>query len=482
MLYYILLFEVFIFMLGFNFHACHQLEIDDDADESCVISTVFVTSDYDYSACPEERWLKAMALNDQRKGYTGAVVINIGFNKGYNIALFMSLFAPATKVTQVTWGDVVKSYFETHNVVEDQYKCGYCGCCGDCKSALKVETQYYNQVNASSSLKPPNHAPNNFVYVGVDLNNENVVMVNDLFSQISSVFNIRPSDAVIKLIHAAGGEKTEVISIPKCAPGDEQCKISKGTKNGRKTNMIDVLVVAIDDLVSELYSANKSQNTISTNFSIYQTRTHDNVYVNEDGNSPTIIDILMIDTEGHDALVLKGAHKLIKHGQVRCIIFEYHELEPWRTLRLEDTIRFLDLHRYSCYFEGKTGLWPVTGKFWNKNYEFHSWSNVMCVNRKDEWFKIIQQFVFSTKKLLQVGERKNGIDLIQPFLSITENGTRINITDNTLLKGLHDKECYIVKNNKLHLFNNGSAFISRGNDFGNVKAVPDSFLTCIPVV
>ena len=151
-------------------------------------------------------------------------------------------------------------------------------------------------------------------------------------------------------------EVISTLNIPQEMKYVEFQKALKFAKNGRKTqiydNMIDVLVVAIDDLVSELYSANKSHNTILTNLSLYQTRTHDNVYANEDGNSPTIIDILMIDTEGHDALVLKGADKLIKHDKVRCIIFEYHGLEPWRTLRLEDTIRFLDLHRYSCYFEG----------------------------------------------------------------------------------------------------------------------------------
>ena len=65
---------------------------------------------------------------------------------------------------------------------------------------------------------------------------------------------------------------------------------------------------------------------------------HPNVYITAEGNVQTLIDILMIDTEGHDALVLRGAEKLIKHNRVRCIIFEYHQLEPWSTIRLEDTI------------------------------------------------------------------------------------------------------------------------------------------------
>jgi hypothetical protein len=276
--------------LTFCWSSTPELDIDND---SCVISTFFVLSDYDNSACPEETWLEAMASHDLNKGYTGAVVINVGFNKGYNAGLFMSLFAPATKVSQVTWGNVVKTYYETHNVARDQFNCGYCGCCGDCKSDLKSDPQNYTLLNSSV------HTSNNFVYVGIDLNNENVAMVNDIFSQLSSTFSIKPSNAIMKLIHAAGGEKTEIISIPKCATGDEICRIPDGNKNDGKSqnsnsvdkNIIDVLVVAVDDLVAELYSANVSHNTILTNFSIYQTRTHDNVYVNQDGNTPTIIDI-----------------------------------------------------------------------------------------------------------------------------------------------------------------------------------------------
>ena len=45
----------------------------------------------------------------------------------------------------------------------------------------------------------------------------------------------------------------------------------------------------------------------------------------------------------------------------------------------------------------------------------------MCVNRKDEWFKIIQPYVLSTKKLLHVGGRESGLDFIRPFLSIPKN-------------------------------------------------------------
>ena len=244
-----------------------------DVADSCVISSIFVESKYDNSNCPDELWLEAMSLHNRKNSYTGAVVLNIGFNKGYNLGLFLNLFAPNTNVTHVSWGNFVKSYYENHNVIEDKYNCGYCGCCGDCKSSLETINQYEDQVLKNSSSKSGVKKPNNFVFIGVDLNMENVAMVNDCYSHVASYFNINSSDSVVKLIHAAGGEKTEVITIPKCTPGDEVCRIPLGAINSsnamkQKENLIEVLVVSVDDLVAELYSVNVDKNKISTNFSI----------------------------------------------------------------------------------------------------------------------------------------------------------------------------------------------------------------------
>ena len=120
----------------------------------------------------------------------------------------------------------------------------------------------------------------------------------------------------------------------------------------------------------------------------------------------------------------------------------------------------------------------MTGKWCHKNYEFHQWSKIICLDRKDDWFITVQPFVLSIKKLLQLRSHDPALDILKPFIN-TINGTEIiTLAEDTLLRGRNDRKCYLFRNNELLLFNNGLAFSSRGYDFGSVKVVPDSFLNC----
>ena len=74
-----------------------------------------------------------------------------------------------------------------------------------------------------------------------------------------------------------------------------------------------------------------------------------------------------------------------------CLVFEYHELFPWSEMKLEETVRYLDVHGMDCFFQGSEKLWPISGSCWHENYEFHSQSTVMCVLREDPWRHVIQQ-------------------------------------------------------------------------------------------
>jgi Methyltransferase FkbM domain len=72
------------------------------------------------------------------------------------------------------------------------------------------------------------------------------------------------------------------------------------------------------------------------------------------------IDILQIDTEGFDALVLKGARQLLEKGLVRLLIFEYHGKDPWPQYPLKDIVDSMK-PLYDCFFEGTGRLWRLTG-------------------------------------------------------------------------------------------------------------------------
>ena len=105
------------------------------------------------------------------------------------------------------------------------------------------------------------------------------------------------------------------------------------------------------------------------------------------------IDILQIDSEGSDALIIRGAKGLLAQQRIRLLRFEYHEVPPWNTLLLKDTIADLHAMQYACYFEGQGRLWPISGTCWNDRYEFHQWSNVACFAVRDSWLQAMASFV-----------------------------------------------------------------------------------------
>ena len=92
------------------------------------------------------------------------------------------------------------------------------------------------------------------------------------------------------------------------------------------------------------------------------------------------VDILLIDTEGHDAKVLDGAISTLESGSVRYLEFEYHEIGLWATLQLKKTIDYLDRLNYQCFWIGEMQVWPITN-CWSPQFEGHSWSNVGCYHR-----------------------------------------------------------------------------------------------------
>ena len=69
-------------------------------EESEVLAGAFIKLDRDSSNCPDEAWLESMS---EFKLRSQSLFINIGFNKGYNFAVWMNIFAPWTKVTPYAW-------------------------------------------------------------------------------------------------------------------------------------------------------------------------------------------------------------------------------------------------------------------------------------------------------------------------------------------------------------------------------------------
>ena len=112
-------------------------------------------------------------------------------------------------------------------------------------------------------------------------------------------------------------------------------------------------------------------------------------YVDNEVEKGPIIDMLVIDTEGFDPLVLRGAKSTL--SRVRYLEFEYHGIGPWAETKLADVIGSLDDAGFDCYWAGRKKLWRITGCFDPRYYEFHFCSNIACVHRSQRgWHAVME--------------------------------------------------------------------------------------------
>ena len=94
-------------------------------------------------------------------------------------------------------------------------------------------------------------------------------------------------------------------------------------------------------------------------------------------NANQNINVLLIDTEGYDFDVLKGAEKTLE--RVEYLEFEFSSAPRWMEFGLIDVIDYMDEKGFTCYWAGWKKLWRITG-CWQKHFAKHQWSNVACVN------------------------------------------------------------------------------------------------------
>ena len=92
-----------------------------------------------------------------------------------------------------------------------------------------------------------------------------------------------------------------------------------------------------------------------------------------------LIDLLSIDVEGFDFDVVLGGKSTIK--RTKYLEFEYNWSGNWANQKLMDLIKMLDALNFTCYWAGRERLWRIDESCWLDHYDYHTWSNVACVNR-----------------------------------------------------------------------------------------------------
>ena len=109
------------------------------------------------------------------------------------------------------------------------------------------------------------------------------------------------------------------------------------------------------------------------------------------------VEVLLIDAEGHDPNVMKGAARTLASGTIGYLEFEVNNAGAWKFTSLNDTVVELDHSGFDCFWAGKSHLFLIT-RCWHAAYEnrggsFGSvWGNVVCAHRKhSQWHDALWQ-------------------------------------------------------------------------------------------
>ena len=295
-------------------HQSHRLATHPVPHELCQHSLRIAKASF----CPAPLWNQMIApvLATEKMVY-----VNVGANKGYNVNSFLMQYHRGWNVTNAQWKSMVAG--------------GDCGVCKGCNDPGAVRTL----IRKTSAQ-----------VIAVEMLSDNAAQLQRIFE----AFQV-PG----KVVHAAGGESVGETYEPRRQqpsfwnlwnllspyggsfdkPGVEGVSVIDDPSKGLRVEQVTV------DHIIQTYGLEK-------------------------------IDILSIDTEGHDDGVIRGADKALASQNIRVVEFEYHEKGQWATRSIHGTIDFLKKHHYQCFWSGVQGeLSPFLN---GCNYDFKSWSNVVC--------------------------------------------------------------------------------------------------------
>jgi FkbM family methyltransferase len=284
------------------------------------------------SNCPEELWHGPVAqlLVDKARGFKISLV-NVGANKGYQVAKFLQLFTRSLSVSNRAWHAAllrVASEKLRRPMTEHSMPCGGCKEC----NATDVKLRSHNlpvHVHAIEALPA------------------NAALLREMFDEMKV-------PATLHHFIASNVSGTAYTNFKWGHTGDE-LSLFQAYRFGPWIYPMPSMSL--------------------TDFATAQNLTH--------------IYWLTIDTEGFDALVLEGTYDLLRAHAIDVLEFEYHGLGYWRprgsqSRNIADVVRTLHRLGYACYWNGNSGkVARANGQHWCDKFEIRRWSNLVCSHLKE---------------------------------------------------------------------------------------------------
>jgi FkbM family methyltransferase len=223
-----------------------------------------------WSACYGNGYLEKLYLADLNVAHRqNKLLFDIGANKGYTIASWLSTWMPERGIDTKSLYDYLSQVLKIND----------CGVCSDCKENMESNLQRNNHLGTTLEI----HAF------------EPMKSTYQVLFQVSTWINI----STLYIHQLAISNNTGVANLSECPVGGEGCGLISVGRAVPNETIFQSQTMTLDDFVKQKKIKQK-------------------------------IDLLKIDTEGADPLVLQGAKQLFSREQIRMLIFENHEIGAWK--------------------------------------------------------------------------------------------------------------------------------------------------------
>lgn len=279
--------------------------------------------------CNRMWWLKAVQQQVWHHNHAGPMVyVNVGVNKGYNVAAMARIFANAS-FTGKDWLQKMRAHMQAHRFKGFSWRPLDCGNCKDCNEVYAPLATRSLQIHA------------------FDVVPELVQWVREA----SRTFGLTD----VTVVHAAVSHEPGVLYVPPALFGSETTQ----------TQSTDVVGVAEMDRrqPSKLLPVN------ATTLDAYA-----------EAASLKRIHLVSIDAELHDGEVIEGMKGLLERHSVDVVEFEYQSPFAGRWTRsLQETLDLFDTRGYGCFWQCERVLVPISGQCFRPPFVNAS-GNIVCAH------------------------------------------------------------------------------------------------------
>jgi len=306
------------------------------------------------SNCYTSPWVEDMVHVDPDGD--GKVFLDIGCNTGIDAVMWLERWGKTPGVGRL-WDDALKKY----DIVDPKTGCGHSWSTSDdmiVPYGHRVASLHQTSSNVSHTHTPHGEPK----VVCVEPVPSTVKMLHELTAKVFD------KASPFKVFQAAVSDQVGFVNVTDAKLGDEEAGIDKkATRLSGTKHLVSVPLITVDQLLAD-----------------YGLKT---------------VDVMTIDTEGHDPSVIKGAETALRNGMVRLLIFEIHQdlkETPWATTSLHSVLQTLASWQYVCYWTDNHGPLHRLSGFWTAEMEskFHpvGWGNVACARKTDAWHAILKKY------------------------------------------------------------------------------------------